>query len=38
HYQNNYAIAKAAAKKIGTKMKIVPVKNLDDALDYLAKH
>ncbi|KRM23839.1 SepM family pheromone-processing serine protease [Latilactobacillus graminis] len=35
HYQNNYAIAKAAAKKIGTKMKIVPVKTLDDALNYL---
>ncbi|KRL58459.1 SepM family pheromone-processing serine protease [Latilactobacillus fuchuensis] len=34
-YQNNYAIAKAAAKKIKTKMKIVPVKTLDDALNYL---
>lgn len=34
-YQNNYAIAKAAAKKIHSKMKIVPVKSLDDALNYL---
>ncbi|ASN12663.1 SepM family pheromone-processing serine protease [Latilactobacillus sakei] len=37
-YQNNYAIAKNAAKKIHTKMKIVPVKTLDDALTYLKNH
>ena len=37
-YQNNYTIAKNAAKKIHTKMKIVPVKTLDDALTYLKNH
>ena len=31
----NYEEAKAAAKEIGTNMKIVPVKTLDDALAYL---
>ena len=33
--KTNYEEAQAAAKKIGTKMKIVPVKNVQDALDYL---
>lgn len=33
--KTNYEEAKAAAEKIGTKMKIVPVKNVQDALDYL---
>ncbi len=36
-YVNNYNLAKRAAKKIHTKMKVVPVKNLDDALKYLEK-
>lgn len=33
--KNNYEIAKETAKKIGTKMKIVPVKNISDAIKYL---
>lgn len=33
--QSNYDLAVTTAKKIGTKMKIVPVKTIDDALDYL---
>ncbi|MCG3090208.1 SepM family pheromone-processing serine protease [Sporosarcina cyprini] len=33
--KTNYEEAVAAAEKIGTKMKIVPVKTVDDALDYL---
>ncbi len=33
--QTNYQEALKEAKKIGTKMKIVPVKNVDDALNYL---
>ncbi len=33
--QSNYDVAVTTAKKIGTKMKIVPVKTIDDALDYL---
>lgn len=32
---NNYEEAKAAAKEIGTDMKIVPVKNVKDAIEYL---
>lgn len=32
---SNYAEAKKTAKAIGTKMKIVPVKTIQDALDYL---
>ncbi|GEO57368.1 SepM family pheromone-processing serine protease [Companilactobacillus bobalius] len=36
-YVNNYNLAKRAAKKIHTKMKIVPVKNLNDAINYLEK-
>ena len=32
---NNYLAAKQAAKKLGTKMKIVPVKTLQDAITYL---
>lgn len=35
--QTNYAEAKAAAKKLGTKMKIVPVKTVQEAVDYLRK-
>lgn len=34
---NNYLGAKAAAKKLNTKMKIIPVKTITDALDYLEK-
>jgi len=34
---SNYVDAKAEAEKIGTKMKIVPVKTVDDALAYLEK-
>lgn len=33
--QSNYDEAKAEAKKINSDMKIVPVKTVDDALDYL---
>lgn len=33
--QTNYEEAVKMAEKLGTKMKIVPVKNIDDALDYL---
>lgn len=36
--QTNYAVAKKTAKKIHTKMKIVPVSTFDDALRYLKKH
>jgi len=36
-YVNNYHLALNAAKKIHTKMKIVPVKNLNDAINYLEK-
>lgn len=32
----NYKDAKAKAEEIGSKMKLIPVKKLDDALDYLA--
>lgn len=32
---SNYTTAKETAEKIGTKMKIVPVKTIDDALQYL---
>lgn len=35
--QSNYQEAVKEAKKIGTAMKIVPVKNVDDALNYLEK-
>jgi PDZ domain-containing protein len=35
--KSNYQEAKAAAEKIGTKMKIIPVKTVQDALDYLDK-
>lgn len=35
--KSNYEEAKAAAEKIGTNMKIVPVKNVQEALDYLEK-
>ncbi|WP_286884565.1 SepM family pheromone-processing serine protease [Aneurinibacillus sp. UBA3580] len=33
--RSNYADAKAEAEKLGTKMKIVPVRTLDDAIKYL---
>ena len=33
--ESNYAIAVKTAKEIGTKMKIVPVKTVDDAINYL---
>lgn len=36
-YVNNYHLALRAAKKLHTKMKIVPVKNLNDAINYLEK-
>lgn len=35
---NNYEEAKAVAKELGTDMKIVPVKNVKDAIDYLRKN
>lgn len=35
--ETNYAVAKATAKRIKTKMKIVPVKNFDDAINYLTR-
>lgn len=35
--KSNYEEAKNAAEKIGTQMKIVPVKKVQDALDYLNK-
>jgi Lon-like protease len=36
--ESNYVVAKKTAQKIGTKMKIVPVRTVDDALNYLKKH
>ncbi len=36
-FKSNYQEAKAALKKIKSDMKIVPVKTLQDALDYLEK-
>lgn len=33
--KNNYQVAQEAAKKIKTNMKIIPVKNVEDALDFL---
>ncbi|MFC5631936.1 MULTISPECIES: SepM family pheromone-processing serine protease [Streptococcus] len=35
---NNYEEAKAVAKELGTDMKIVPVTNIKDAIDYLRKN
>ncbi|MEW4354281.1 SepM family pheromone-processing serine protease [Streptococcus pneumoniae] len=35
--KTNYEVAKEAAKEIGTDMKIVPVKTLQEAIDYLKK-
>ncbi|RVU70654.1 MULTISPECIES: SepM family pheromone-processing serine protease [Lactobacillus] len=35
--ESNYAVAKRTAKQIHSKMKIVPVKTFDDALNYLNK-
>lgn len=37
HLLSNYEEAKATAEKIGTKMIIVPVKTIDDALHYLER-
>lgn len=37
HYVNNYHLAQQTAKKIKTKMKIVPVKNFNDVITYLKK-
>lgn len=34
-YQNNYTVAVQTAKKLHTKMKIVPVRNFQDALHFL---
>ncbi|MCP5843050.1 peptidase, partial [Klebsiella pneumoniae] len=36
--KNNYQTALETAKKIKTDMKIVPVKTLQDAIDYLKKN
>lgn len=36
--QTNYAVAKRTAREIHTKMKIIPVRNFQDALNYLRKH
>lgn len=36
--QTNYVEAECTAKKLHTKMKIVPVRNFDDALNYLKTH
>lgn len=33
--ESNYTVASRTAKEIGTKMKIIPVKTIDDALTYL---
>ena len=36
--KTNYETALEAAKKIKTDMKIVPVKTLQEAIDYLKNH
>lgn len=33
--QSNYELAKKTAEKIGTSMKVVPVKNIEEAMSYL---
>ena len=33
--QSNYELAKETAEKIGTKMEIVPVQTIDDAIKFL---
>lgn len=38
HIESNYQEALAAAKKLKTKMKIVPVKTVTDAINYLEKN
>lgn len=38
HIESNYQEALAAAKKLNTKMKIVPVKTVTDAINYLEKN
>lgn len=38
HYKNNYKVAKQAAKRLNTNMKIVPVTKLDDTINYLKTH
>ncbi|MCX2456475.1 SepM family pheromone-processing serine protease [Lacticaseibacillus nasuensis] len=37
-YQNNYTVAKRTAKHLKTKMVVVPVRTLADALQYLRQH
>ncbi|WP_204123094.1 SepM family pheromone-processing serine protease [Lacticaseibacillus mingshuiensis] len=37
-YENNYDVAVKTAKQLKSKMKVVPVKTLQDALDYLKAH
>ncbi|MFC6170743.1 SepM family pheromone-processing serine protease [Loigolactobacillus jiayinensis] len=36
-YQNNYQVAKAAAKRIHSKIKVVPIKTFSDVVNYLQK-
>ncbi|RHW50456.1 SepM family pheromone-processing serine protease [Lactobacillus bombicola] len=36
--ESNYVVAKKTAQKIGTKMKIVPVRTVDDAINYLTNN
>ncbi|UQS82740.1 PDZ domain-containing protein [Bombilactobacillus folatiphilus] len=38
HYQSNYQTAKKAAQRLHTSMKIVPVDNLNQAINYLEAH
>lgn len=38
NYVNNYTEAKQTAKRLHTKMKIVPIKKFDDVLNYLKTH
>lgn len=37
NYKNNYAVAKAAAKRIHSKIKVVPIKTFSDVVNYLKK-
>jgi len=37
HHQTNYQLAKSTAKKYAPNMKVVPVKNFKDAVNYLEK-
>ncbi|WP_367294813.1 SepM family pheromone-processing serine protease [Levilactobacillus yonginensis] len=38
HHQTNYQLAKSTAKKYAPNMKVVPVKNFNDAVHYLKTH